>query len=155
MNTLGINQPLIAVGDTDGLIAVLSEEDASHDKAVSTVAKLLQHDAQTVFPLTTIIETVTTLKRKLNRADLAEKVVSRITSGTSGALSIENVDTDMLNEALKVFDPKGSKQNTLFDRVVVATAKKLNTKIIFSTDNWYEKLGFILATNLFQKQNQK
>ena len=152
MNTRGINQPLIAVGDTDGLIAILSEEDASHDKAVSTVEKLLQYDAQTVFPLTTIIETVTTLKRKLDRADLAEKVISRITSGT---LSIENVDTVMLSEALKVFDPKGSKQNTLFDAVVVATAKKLNTKIIFSTDNWYEKLGFILATNLFQKQNKK
>lgn len=147
MNTRGINQPLIAVGDTDGLIAVLSEEDANHEKAVSTVAKLLQHDAQTVFPLTTIIETVTTLRRKLNRADLAEKVVSRIMDGT---LSIENVDTDMLNEALKVFDPKRSKQNTLFDAIVVATAKKLNTKIIFSTDNWYEKLGFILAANLFQ-----
>lgn len=151
MNTRGINKPLIVVGDTDGLIAVLSEEDANHDKAVSTVAKLLQHDAQTVFPLTSIIETVTTLKRKLGRADLAEKVVSRITSGT---LSIENVDTNMLNEALKVFDPKGSKQNTLFDAVVVATAKKVNTKIIFSTDNWYEKLGFILAASLFQKQNQ-
>ena len=147
MNTRGINQPLIAVGDTDGLIAVLSEEDAGHNKAVSTVAKLLQHDAQTVFPLTTIIETVTTLRRKLNRADLAEKVVSRIMDGT---LSIENVDTDMLNEALKVFDPKRSKQNTLFDAIVVATAKKLNTKIIFSTDNWYEKLGFTLAANLFQ-----
>ena len=147
MNTRGINQPLIAVGDTDGLIAVLSEEDAGHNKAVSTVAKLLQHDAQTVFPLTTIIETVTTLRRKLNRADLAEKVVSRIMDGT---LSIENVDTDMLNEALKVFDPKRSKQNTLFDAIVVVTAKKLNTKIIFSTDNWYEKLGFTLAANLFQ-----
>ncbi len=152
MNTRGINQPLIAVGDTDGLIAILSEEDANHDKAVSTVEKLLQHDAQTVFPLTTIVETITTLKRKLNRTDLVQKVISRITSGT---LSIENVDTVMLSEALKVFDPKGSKQNTLFDAVVVATAKKLNTKIIFSTDNWYEKLGFILATNLFQKKDQK
>ncbi|MEK7517648.1 MAG: hypothetical protein AAB583_03795, partial [Patescibacteria group bacterium] len=106
MNTRGINQPLIAVGDTDGLIAILSEEDANHDKAVSTVEKLLQHDAQTVFPLTTIVETITTLKRKLNRTDLVQKVISRITSGT---LSIENVDTVMLSEALKVFDPKGSK----------------------------------------------
>lgn len=152
MSTLGTNQPLIAVGDTDGLIAVLSEEDANHEKAVSTVAKLLQHDAQTVFPLTTITETVTTLKRKLNRPDLAEKVVNQITGGT---LSIENVDTDMLNEALKVFNPKGSKQNTLFDALVVATAKKLNTKVIFSTDDWYEKLGFTLAGSLFQEQGEK
>lgn len=147
MNTRGTNQQMIVVGDTDGLIAVLSEEDANHEKAVSTIAKLLEYDAQTVFPLTTIIETVTTLKRKLSRADLAEKVVSRITNET---LSIENVDTGMLNEALKVFDPKGSKQNTLFDAIVVATAKKLNTKIIFSTDNWYEKLGFTLASSLLQ-----
>ena len=152
MNTLGTNQPLIAVGDTDGLIAVLSSEDANHEKAVSTVVLLLQHDAQTVFPLTTITETITTLKRKLGRVDLAEKVVKQITSGT---LSIENVDTDMLNEALKVFNPKGSKQNTLFDALVVATAKKLNTKVIFSTDHWYEKLGFILAVNLFNDQNKK
>lgn len=145
MNTPGVKKPLIVVGDTDGLIAILHEEDANHKKAVETVAKLLQHDAQTVFPLTTITETVTTLKRKLNKPDLAAKVVERI---TSGKLSIENVDIDMLNEALKVFDPKSSKQNTLFDALVVATAKKLGTKVIFSTDEWYFKLGFTLAVNL-------
>ena len=152
MNTHGTNQPLIVVGDTDGLIAVLSSEDANHKKAVSTVVLLLQHDAQTVFPLTTITETITTLKRKLGRADLAEKVIKQI---TSGKLSIENVDTDMLSVALKVFNPKASKQNTLFDALVVATAKKLNTKVIFSTDDWYEKLGFILAVNLFQRPKQE
>ncbi len=151
MSTPGTSQPLIAVGDTDGLIAVLSSEDVNHEKALSTIEKLLQYDAQTVFPLTTITETVTTLKRKLNRPDLAEKVVNQVTLGT---LSIENVDTDMLSVALKVFNPKGSKQNTLFDAIVVATAKKLNTKIIFSTDRWYEKLGFTLAGNLFREQNE-
>lgn len=145
MNTPGINKPLIVVGDTDGLIAVLHEEDVNHKKAVEIVAKLLAHDAQTVFPLTTITETITTLKRKLNQPDLAAKVIERI---TNGELSIENVDTEMLSEALRVFDPKSSKKNTLFDALVVATAKKLGTKIIFSTDEWYSKLGFTLAANL-------
>lgn len=147
MNTPGINQLLIVVGDTDGLIAILHEEDTNHKKAVETVTQLLQHDAQTVFPLTTITETVTTLKRKLNKPDLAAKVIEQI---TSGKLSIENVDIDMLNEALKVFDPRNSKQNTLFDALVMATAKKLGTKVIFSTDEWYSKLGFTLAVNLFK-----
>lgn len=145
MNTPGTDQLLIVVGDTDGLIAILHEEDANHKKAVETVVKLLQYDAQTVFPLTTITETVTTLKRKLNKSDLAAEVIERI---TSGKLSIENVDTQMLNEALKVFNPKSSKRNTLFDALVVATAKKLDTKVIFSTDIWYTKLGFTLAENL-------
>lgn len=144
MNTPGTKQ-LIVVGDTDGLIAVLSSEDANHDSAVAVATKLLQLDAQIVFPITSIVETVTTLKRKLNKPDLAASVVARI---TSGALSIENVDTDMLTVALTVFDPTGSKKNTLFDALVVAIAKKLNTKVIFSIDNWYTKLGFKLAQEL-------
>lgn len=146
MNIHGTNHPLIVVGDSDGLIAILSKEDKNHALAQETVAKLLQNDAQTIFPLTTIVETITTLKRKLNKPKLAARVIEIITSGT---LAIENTDTELLKEALKVFDPAGSKQNTLFDALVAATAKKLNTKIIFSTDNWYVKLGFKLAAKLF------
>lgn len=146
MNIPGTNKPIIAVGDTDGLIAVLHEEDVNHEKTVAIVAKLLQHDIQVVFPLTTIVETVTTLKRKLNKPDLAEQVIQQI---TNGQLTIENVDTDMLTVALSFFDPKGSKKNTLFDAIVIATAKNLHTKVIFSHDNWYNKLGFTLAGNLF------
>lgn len=146
MSTPGTKKPLIVVGDTDGLIAILHEGDLHHRQAVETVAKLLQQDAQTVFPLTTITETITTLIRKLNQPDLAARVVGQI---TSGALTIENTDTDMLSVALKVFDPKGSKKKTIFDAMVVATAKKLDTNVIFSTDDWYSKLGFTLAVNLF------
>lgn len=141
----GTNKPMIVVGDTDGLIAILHEEDLHHKQAVKTVAKLLARDAHTVFPLTTITETVTTLIRKLNKPDLATKIVEAV---TSGALTIENTDMSMLKVALKVFDPKGSKKNTIFDAMVVATAKKLDTNIIFSTDDWYSKLGFTLAKNL-------
>ena len=61
---------------------------------------------------------------------------------------IENIDKELLTEALKIFDPSGSKQNTLFDALVAATAKKLNTNVIFSFDDWYEKLGLKLAANL-------
>lgn len=146
MNMHGTNQPLAVIGDSDGLIAILNEEDKNHVLAKETVLKLLQHDAQTIFPLTTIAETVTTLKRKLNRPSLAARVIQQI---TSGKLAIENVDTEMLQEALKVFDPKASKQNTLFDALVVSTAKKLHAKVIFSFDKWYDKLGFKLASHSF------
>jgi predicted nucleic acid-binding protein len=141
MNIHGTNQ-LLVIGDSDGLIAILNEEDKNHGLAKETVIKLLQHDAQTIFPLTTIVETVTTLKRKLSKPDLAARVVQQI---TKGKLAIENIDTEMLKEALKVFDPAGSKQNTLFDALVVATAKKLHAKVIFSFDKWYDRLGFKLA----------
>lgn len=145
MSIPGTSKSLTVVGDTDGLIAVLHEEDVNHKKAVATVTSLLEHHAQTVFPLTTIVETITTLIRKLNKPNLAALVVEAV---TSGKLAIEDTDTDMLNEALKVFDPRGSKKNTIFDALVAVTAKKLNTNIIFSTDEWYPKLGFTLAFNL-------
>jgi len=144
MNIPGTN-PLIIVGDTDGLIAILSSEDVNHKKAVATVAKLLQFEAQTVFPITAIAETITTLKRKLNRPELATSLIAQI---TNGELVLEDVDKEMLNVALSFFDPKGSKKNTLFDALVIATAKKLNTKLIFSTDDWYTKQGLRLAASL-------
>lgn len=145
MNIPGINKPLVVAGDTDSLIAILHEGDLHHKQAVATVSRLLQYDAQTVFPLTTITETITTLIRKLNQPDLAARVVERITSGT---LTIENTDTDMLDVALKVFNPKGNKKKTIFDAMVVACAKKLDTNVIFSFDSWYTKLGFKLASDL-------
>ena len=52
-NIPGTNKSLIVVADTDGFIAVLSEEDVNHEKATATLTKLLQQDAQAVFPLTT------------------------------------------------------------------------------------------------------
>lgn len=145
MSTPGIKKQLLVVGDTDALIAILHEGDLNHQQAIETVSKLVQLDAQTVFPLTTITETVTTLIRKLKFPALAAQVLEKI---TNGSLSIENTDTDMLNEALKVFDPHSSKKKTIFDAMVVACAKKLGTKVIFSADEWYSKLGFTLAVNL-------
>lgn len=142
----GTNQPFIVIGDADGLIAVMHEEDKNHLRAKETVAKLLQNDGQVIFPLTTIVETITTIKRKLDMPELAELVVKQVTHGT---LAIENTDTDLLENALKIFDPKGSKQNTLFDAIVAALAKKKKTDAIFSFDKWYKKLGFKLATDLY------
>lgn len=145
INTPGIKKPLVVVGDTDSLIAILHAGDLHHKQAVETVSKLLVYNAQVIFPLTTITETITTLIRKLNQPDLAARVVEEI---TSGALTIENTDTDMLDEALKVFDPKASRKKTIFDAMVVAAAKKLDTKVIFSMDDWYRKLGFTLAVDM-------
>ncbi len=146
MNTPGTKKSLIIIGDTDGLIAILHEEDKNHLKAKQTAAKLLKNDAQTIFPLTSIVETVTTLRRKLNKPQLVAKVIKQI---TSGVLAIEDVDTTLLNKALIIFNPRGSKQNTPFDAIVAAIAKKHKADAVFSFDKWYEKLGLKLASDLY------
>ena len=150
MSTPGTDLPTVAIGDSDGLIAILHEEDKNFQIAKKTVAQLVQNDVQVIFPLTTIVETVTTLKRKLNKPQLAANVARQI---TKGELAIETVDTKLLSAALAMFDPAGTKQNTLFDAIVAACAKKYKTNVIFSFDGWYKKLGFKLATDFaFQER---
>ena len=142
-NIPGADQPLIVIGDTDALIAVLNQEDTNFQSATRTVNALIEQDAQILFPLTTIVETVTTLIRKLNSPQLASKVVQQV---AYGELAIEAVDGELLQSALTVFDPRGSKKNTLFDALVVACAKQYKTSYIFSFDGWYEKLGFQIVS---------
>ena len=150
MSTPGTNLPAVAIGDSDGLIAILHEEDKNFQIAKKTVAQLVQNDVQVIFPLTTIVETVTTLKRKLDKPQLVSRVVGQI---TKGELAIETIDTELLSVALAMFDPAGTKQNTLFDAIVAACAKKYKTNVIFSFDGWYKKLGFKLATDFaFQER---
>lgn len=141
----GTSEPLIIIGDSDGLIAIVHQDDQHHNRATETVRRLLQHDAQVIFPITCIAETITTLTRKLAKPKLAAHVVQQI---AHGELAIESVNTPLLETALTVFDPLASKQNTLFDAFVFATAKKFGAKGIFSFDEWHKKQGLHLASDL-------
>ena len=66
----------------------------------------------------------------------------------SGGFEVEYVDAETMQQAAKLYNPQGSKQNTFFDAIVAATAKSLKADIIFSFDKWYEKQGFKLASSL-------
>jgi predicted nucleic acid-binding protein len=140
----------VVIADTDALIAALHAGDANFARARATVAYLLQAQAQTLFPVSTIAETVTTLKRKLNEPTLAAEVIGAVTRGD---LALADADAGLLHEATRAFDPAGSKQNTLFDALVAATARRARATIIFSFDQWYEKLGFTLAWRLVQQSS--
>ena len=61
------------------------------------------------------------------------------------SFNVEFVSQSIMQRASEIFEETQSKQNTFFDAVVVATAESLDTKLIFSFDKWYSKLGFKLA----------
>lgn len=92
---------------------------------------------------------MTTLQRRLNNPQAAAELVRLV---NEAKLAIEPIDDALLAEALMLFNPHGSKQNTLFDAVVAALAKRLNADAIFSFDRWYEKRGFRLVTRLYGAQ---
>ena len=133
----------IVVGDADSLIALFLDYDVNHKRATSTLAKLDQAGITTIYPNTAIAEAITTLLRKHSNPELAAYLTQQY---KDERFTVEYVDEKIMKFATEVFNPKGSKQNTFFDALIAATAKKLNADTIFSFDKWYNKLGFKLAS---------
>jgi predicted nucleic acid-binding protein len=137
--------PLVVIGDADGLIALLQEDDSNHEKAVQIARRCVEQHAEVIFPLTAIVEAVTTLQRKLNNPPLAEKVRQQT---IEGQLVVDEIDRETLKQASTLFNPFGSKQNTLFDAIVAVVARKYGATVIFSFDGWYKQIGLTLAYDL-------
>lgn len=135
---------IIHIGDADGLIALLSKKDANHGKARDIVQKAVKNGEKIIFPSTAVTEAITTLQVRLADPRLAKMVAGKL---AANSLPILPIDSDILAIAASLYDPDGSKKNTMFDAVVAATARKLGTKTIFSFDKWYTKIGLILITH--------
>ena len=65
-------------------------------------------------------------------------------------LLIYIVDTEILKKAAAIFDPAGSKKNTLIDCSVVAVAKKIKADGVFAYDEFYIKQGLKPAEDLLK-----
>jgi predicted nucleic acid-binding protein len=70
-------------------------------------------------------------------------------------LLIYSIDTDILKESAALFNPTGSKKNTLIDCSVVAIAKKIKADGVFAYDNFYAKQGLKQAEVLVKRSPEK
>jgi predicted nucleic acid-binding protein len=143
------DSPIIV--DSDALIALVNVDDALAPDAMRMVEQVRNTKATLVYPATTIAETVTTFQRKLNRPDLAHALVASV---QAHQFIIEPIDRDILTQAAQHYSPQGSKQDTFFDAIVAAVARKLNATTIFSFDKWYAKQGFTIIPNLYSVQGR-
>ncbi len=135
----------VIIGDADALIALLFEEDANYQRAVKISEYLYENEKIVIFPNTAIAEAITTFQRKFSSQNLARVLTQQY---KKGVFIVEYIDEDIMQKAVGFYNPDGSKQNTFFDAIVVATAKKFSPDAIFSFDSWYKKLGFKLAIDL-------
>lgn len=135
----------IIVGDADALIALAFEGDILYSRAITISQKIDESNAQVIFPNTAISEAITTLLRKHSNPKLAGYLAQQY---RENIFRVEYVDEGIMRLAVELFNPESSKQNTFFDALVAATAKKLDSETIFSFDRWYKKLGFNLAADL-------
>ena len=142
---LGNEHALFVIGDSDGLIALFYEGDALHEIAVSTVQRLMERNADIVFPSTAIAETLTALQRKFNQPTIAPRIQESI---EQNLLIVDPVDRALVQSAFALYKPQGSKQNTFHDAIVAAMAKKLTADAVFSFDGWYSDIGLALAKDI-------
>lgn len=138
---------MLIINDADSIIALVNEDDASHARAVAISQKLTDLNAKVLTPVTAVIESITALKRVIDRPDLAKVIVEACTSGNIPTIE---VPADILPEAIIFFNPNGSKKDTMFDAVVAAMAKRYQANAIFSFDQGYKKTGIPLVAEFLK-----
>ena len=143
--TPGRSDKPVIIGDADGLIALAHEDDVHHAAAVRILQQLIEREAHILFPLTAVTEAITTIQRKLSNPNLADQLVQQV---KAGAVAIEVVDKTVFHQALTLFAPHASKQNTLLDAIVATVARKYRADAIFSFDRWYPKVGLVLTADM-------
>lgn len=135
----------IVVIDSDAIFALYNPNDPLNKKATQTFQQLLAQGYQLLYPTSVIFEVISLFQRVLPAPKVTKELVEMI---KGDALPIQVVDTEILKEAAAIFDPAGSKKNTLIDCSVVAIAKQVKAEGIFSYDEFYAKQGLKLAENI-------
>lgn len=135
----------IIIADADALIAIINSNDSNNQKAVETLQRLEQLKIEIFFPITAISEAITSAQRKIADPKLAKALVEIAISGDINALEVES---DIIIQAAKLYNPTSSKQNTFFDAIIAAIAIRNNAVAVFSFDKWYKSQGLKLAAEL-------
>lgn len=135
----------IVIVDSDAIFAIYNPNDPLHARATHTFQQLIRQGYQLVYPTSVIFEVVSLFQRVLPTPTVTTKLIALI---TNGQLPIHVVDTDILKQSATLFDPDGSKKNTLIDCSVVAIAQQRDASGVFAYDSFYTKQGLKLAEDV-------
>lgn len=131
-----MNEVEVVIADADILISLYYVDDVNHQKVYNLIVKAISSSWVIKYPNTAILEAVTSLKRSLNRPEVAGLINQKY---LAGEFNIIYVDETIQKLASEIFAKEKSKKNTIFDCLVLATAKSLKAAGIFSFDSWYKK----------------
>ena len=112
----------IVVVDSDAIFALYNPNDSLNEKAVKIFQKLITQGYQLIYPSSVIFEVISLFQRVLPTPIVTKKLIEMI---KNDKLLVYVVDVDILKDSAALFNPFGSKKNTLIDCSVVAVAKKL------------------------------
>lgn len=135
------------VVDSDAIFAIYNPNDPLNKQAIRTFQQLIAGDFQLIYPTSVIFEIISLFQRVLPKQEVTTKLIEMV---KNDEILIYIVDEDILKQSAEIFNPLGSKKNTLIDCSVVATAKKIKAQAVFAYDDFYTKQGLKLARELFK-----
>lgn len=135
----------IVVIDSDAIFALYNPNDPLNKQAAQTFQQLITQNYQLIYPTSVIFETISLFQRVLPTPAVTAKLIEMIKKDT---LLIYVVDLETLKDAAEIFNPAGSKKNTLIDCSVAAIAKKIKASGVFAYDEFYTKQGLKMAEEL-------
>lgn len=133
------------VVDSDAIFAIYNPNDPLNTRATKIFQELVNQGYELIYPTSVVFEVISLFQRVLPTPTVTTKLTEMI---KNDQLLIHVVDGDILKESVKLFDPAGSKKNTLIDCSVVAVAKKIQADGVFAYDEFYTKQGLKLAEEL-------
>lgn len=136
------------VVDSDAIFALYNPNDPLNKQATQTLQQLISQGFTLIYPTSVIFEVISLFQRVLPTPTVTKKLIEMI---KNDQIPNHIVDSDTLKESAALFDPAGSKKNTLIDCSVVAVAKKIKVDGVFAYDSFYTKQGLKLAEDLIQK----
>lgn len=140
-----MNENQVVIADADILISLFYIHDINHERVLGSVERLLTDSWVIKYPNSAILETITFLRRALNKPEIAAEVNRRY---LNGEFDVIYVDETIQKLASEIFAKEKSKKNTIFDAIVLATAKITKADGIFSFDIWYKKQGMKTVSDL-------
>lgn len=136
------------VVDSDAIFAIYNPNDPLNVTATQTLHRLISQNFQLIYPTAVIFEVISLFQRVLPSPKITKKIIEMI---KNDLLLIHAVDNGILKESATLFDPAGTKKNTLIDCSVVAVAKKIKAKGVFAYGSFYSKQGLKLAEQLVEE----
>lgn len=137
------------VVDSDAIYAIYNPDDPLNTKATKTFQELIENEFRLIYPTSVIFESISLFQRVSPSPVVTKLLIEMI---VSDELLIYVVDKETLKQSAKIFNPAGSKKNTLVDCSVVAVAKKIKADGVFAYDEFYTKQGLKLAEDLIVKR---
>jgi len=135
----------IVVVDSDAIFAIYNPNDPLNKQATQTLQQLIAQGFALIYPTSVLFEVISLFQRVLPTPTVTKSLIEMI---KNDQLPIHVVDIDTLKESASLFDPSGSKKNTLVDCSVVIVAKKIKAGGVFAYDEFYTKQGLKLAEDL-------